>query len=155
MPGGGGGAGADGGGGSSAGGAGGVGAGGSCEPKSCAEGNCGTIDDGCGHQVNCGACFPNATCGADNVCGACAKFTCAAKGYHCGMLDDGCGGAEFCGDYQAFHVCDEDHVPATTCKCPLDHPYGRVCMDGYGAGVTPSGCIQNPLEPTSGWCCQS
>lgn len=148
---------ASGGGGAGASGTGGEAGGGSCVPQTCAaQGkDCGSIDDGCGHAIDCGVCFPNATCGADNVCGACAKFTCATKGYHCGTLDDGCGGAEFCGDYQAKHGCDEDHVPATSCKCPLDHPYGRVCLDGYGAGVTPSGCIQNPLEPTSGWCCQS
>lgn len=91
-----------------------------CAPKSCADlaVSCGSYDDGCGGQTDCGSCDPSCqpktcadlgkTCGKhDNGCGGlvdcgtcapgCQPKTCAQLGKTCGSHDDGCGGVASCG----------------------------------------------------------
>src|SRR5262249_2146613 len=69
---------------------------GSCAPTTCAaQGkNCGSIPDGCGGSLSCGACASLETCGgggAANVCGRCVPTTsCRAQGRSCGTIWDGC-----------------------------------------------------------------
>jgi hypothetical protein len=85
-----------------------------CVPTTCAaEGKtCGTIDDGCGIRINCGACAPPQTCGGggvENVCGTpdreCVPTTCAAEGKTCGTIDDGCGIRINCGSCAPPQTC--------------------------------------------------
>jgi hypothetical protein len=66
-----------------------------CTPTSCAaQGkNCGSIPNGCGGTLSCGACVAPNSCGgggAPNVCG-CTPTSCAAQGLKCGSIDKGCG----------------------------------------------------------------
>ena len=78
-----------------------------CTPKTCAAlgYTCGPAGDGCGGQLQCGACVAPAYCGGGgfNKCGgnngltpdgsvACTPTTCTALGYTCGPAGDGCGG---------------------------------------------------------------
>lgn len=39
-----------------------------CVPRGCGTANCGTIDDGCGRTIPCGACADPEACGPDNRC---------------------------------------------------------------------------------------
>ncbi len=61
----------------------------SCAPQTCASAGktCGTHDDGCGGQIDCGKCVDN----------ECTPTTCADLGKTCGNHDDGCGGILECG----------------------------------------------------------
>lgn len=51
-----------------------------CVPSSCG-GQCGTVSDGCGSTINCGACCVPSGCGGQ-----------------CGSVGDGCGGTIYCGE---------------------------------------------------------
>lgn len=72
-----------------------------CTPRSCeVQGkNCGTINDGCGHQIFCGneECSEHHTC-IDNVCTCIPRTTCGEDYDHeCGGFnDDYCGGTLSC-----------------------------------------------------------
>ena len=59
-----------------------------CTPKTCADlgETCGKHQDGCGAEVDCGACAT-----------ACQPKTCAQLGKSCGSHPDGCGGTRDCG----------------------------------------------------------
>jgi hypothetical protein len=89
-----------------------------CTPTTCAAAgkNCGTIPDGCGGTLTCGACTGFQTCGGGgtpNVCG-CTPTTCAAQGVSCGTINDGCGGTLNCG----------------SCSSCAGQPTGAVCGAG-------------------------
>src|SRR5207247_1290616 len=81
-----------------------------CTPTTCAaQGkNCGTISNGCGGTLTCGACTAPQTCGGGgvaNVCGTCTPTTCAAQGKNCGAISDGCGGTLTCGACTTPQTC--------------------------------------------------
>src|SRR5262249_31185997 len=77
--------------------------------------NCGTISDGCGGTLTCGACTAPQTCGGGgvaNVCGGgCTPTTCAAQGKNCGTISDGCGGTLTCGACTAPQTCGGGGTP--------------------------------------------
>lgn len=127
-----------------------------CVPATCAARgkSCGTIDDGCGHELRCGVCVSPQTCGADNVCG-CTPASCAAQGKNCGTMPDGCGGTVSCGSCSGTDTCGgggpnacgtrpcekktcaelgkECGLNSNNCDAPLDCGTcgeGRVCDDG-------------------------
>jgi hypothetical protein len=84
-----------------------------CTPKACPTGaNCGSVDNGCGAMVNCGAaCTAPQTCGGGgtaNVCG-CKPTTCAAQNAECGTIDDGCGGMLTCPTCNVDQSCVANH----------------------------------------------
>lgn len=132
-------------GGESAGGTGGTGEGGTggtggeaCVPRTCAseEATCGTIDDGCGHEVECGSCEAPETCGGAglaNRCG-CTDETdhqlCQRVGATCGAIEaaDACGSVRTvadCGTCTDDLVCAGDGTPNTCTTGPLwtrEHP---------------------------------
>jgi hypothetical protein len=72
-----------------------------CTPISCQDQNigCGPAGDGCGNEIQCGACTPPQTCGGGGTpgqCGApdsgsCAPKTCQDQNINCGPAGDGCG----------------------------------------------------------------
>ena len=105
-----------------------------CTPKTCAAGDCGRIDAGCGSSIDCGACAMG-TC-TQNRCG-CSPATCPAGA--CGTLPDGCGGLITCAMCPTSQTCGGGDagpnrcgvgacVPRTACPAPLD------------CGVVPDGC---------------
>jgi hypothetical protein len=80
-----------------------------CAPTTCAAAgkNCGSLSDGCGGTLDCGACTAPQTCGGGgtaNVCG-CTPTTCAAAGANCGSISNGCGGTIDCGSCTAPQTC--------------------------------------------------
>lgn len=75
-----------------------------CVPTTCeVEGaDCGSLDDGCGAQLDCGTCTAPEVCGGTgtpNVCGPdeCVPATCEQLGSPCGLVPDECGGELDCG----------------------------------------------------------
>jgi hypothetical protein len=77
-----------------------------CAPASCAAlgKDCGSVSNGCGGLLDCGACVDPAVCGGrgvPNVCavppppGECVPLGCAPS--DCGPVPDGCGGVLDCG----------------------------------------------------------
>jgi len=69
-----------------------------CQPKTCADlgTQCGAVDDGCGGELDCGACAGNVSCGGDGVPNMCAVmcpmgcpdgFRCDAEGVCTGDSD--------------------------------------------------------------------
>src|SRR5687767_13442927 len=71
--------------------------GGNCAPQTCktAGKTCGTHDDGCGGQIDCGACVDS----------ACTPKSCKDLAQTCGKHDDACGGQVDCG---ACAACEQD-----------------------------------------------
>jgi hypothetical protein len=100
-----------------------------CAPTTCAAlgKNCGSISDGCGGTLACGACSGSQTCGGSgvgNLCGgSCTPSTCAALGKNCGSVPDGCGGTLSCGGCSGSQTCGGSGV-------------ANVC----GSGCVPTTC---------------
>lgn len=118
-----------------------------CIPTTCTtEGkDCGTLSDGCGGTISCGACTLPGTCGGsgvDNVCGAiaetCTPTTCEAQGTDCGNIADGCDGTLFCGSCETGETCgggDAANVCGTgTCTATTCDAQGKNC------GTISDGC---------------
>ncbi|MEZ4287279.1 MAG: hypothetical protein R3A47_03845 [Polyangiales bacterium] len=97
-----------------------------CTPtRSCDDGifECGSIDDGCGHPLDCGGCDDAKICGGDGNpyrC-ACEPTTCAIAGAECGFAPSGCGDREYidcggetvCKSLGANFACNADY----RCEC--------------------------------------
>ena len=69
--------------------------------------SCGTIPDGCGGHLDCGACGKDQVCSAANACvqAPCTATTCKAQGKDCGRIPDGCGGDLECGSCAEGQTC--------------------------------------------------
>ena len=88
---------------------------GACTPKSCAQQNigCGPAGDGCGNELQCGACTSPQSCGGGGVpgqCGvldggSCVPVSCASQGISCGPAGDGCGNLQQCGSCTPPQTC--------------------------------------------------
>ncbi len=114
--------------------------------------NCGTIPDGCGGTLGCGACGTGETCGGSgtpNVCGAgtCTPTTCAAQGKNCGTVSDGCGATLSCGSCGSGQTCGGGGTPnvcgAGTCIPTTCAAQGKNCgtiPDGCGATLSCGNC---------------
>jgi len=113
-----------------------------CQPRGCPAGlDCGTVDDGCGGQAQCGTCTAPQTCegsGTPNQCG-CTPTTCAAQGAQCDSIGDGCGGTLDCGTCPpAPTICLRSTCAANRCTLePVND--GLSCDDG-DACTTGSTC---------------
>jgi alpha-tubulin suppressor-like RCC1 family protein len=94
-----------------------------CTPKTCSQlgAECGVIDDGCGHSLNCGMCGAGETCGAQQVnkCdpGICTPRTCISVGAECGTIDNGCGSPLACGMCPSNEICGAGGQP-NVCSPP-------------------------------------
>ncbi len=100
-----------------------------CVPASCEElrAQCGTIDDGCGTELDCGTCEEPEECGAGgvpNVCG-CAPRGCDVG--ECGVVDNGCGALMDCGGCDAPATCE-----GNVCTCPSAECAPDECGDKPG-----------------------
>ena len=112
-----------------------------CTPKTtCPAGdNCGSLPDGCGGTIVCGACTFPQTCGGGSpsnphVCGCTPKTSCPA-GDNCGTVPDGCGGAVSCGTCPAPQTCGTPGNP-NQCTCTPK----TTCPAGDNCGTVPDGC---------------
>jgi hypothetical protein len=95
--------------------------------------NCGTIPDGCGGNLNCGACAGGNTC-TNNVC-ACVPTTCAAQGKNCGTISNGCGSQLNCGSCVSPQTCGGGGN-ANVCGCTPT----TCAAHGSNCGTIPNGC---------------
>ena len=81
-----------------------------CIPTDCGEMGhvCGSWEDGCGGDLDCGTCDPGYSC----ITGACVPddckpLQCTDIGAECGTYPDNCDGSIFCGDCPQGYHCDE------------------------------------------------
>ncbi len=113
-----------------------------CTPTSCmaAGASCGSLSDGCGGSLSCGACMGLETCGGGgtaNRCG-CSPTTCAAAGANCGMIADACGGMLDCGTCAAGLTCGGD---GTMNVCGVTPCVPKTCAAlGVNCGSVGDGC---------------
>lgn len=82
----------------------------SCTPTTCATAgkNCGSISDGCGGTLTCGACTYPQTCGGGgiaNVCGGGTTSACKPRGATCATSSECCNGRR-CRAKNGSQVCD-------------------------------------------------
>ena len=103
---------------------------------------CGTVGDGCGSKLECGACPTGQVCNA-GVCASanCVPLTCTSgTTRYCGTIGDGCGGTLPCGDCAAGSTCGGGGVPgvctATNCTPITCNPTGG----GQYCGRIGNGC---------------
>jgi hypothetical protein len=110
-----------------------------CTPKTCTDlgKECGTWDDTCGGQVDCGECqeCDNSYCDDTGQC-QCTPETCASLTKQCGRWPNGCCDELECPPCEAFpnSYCDDDGQ----CQCAPDtcESLGKECnswSDGCGA----------------------
>ena len=114
-----------------------------CRDPSCFPAYCGRIGDGCGGDLDCGACAAGWSC-KGGLCrpDACVPISCNAAGAfpYCGNIGDGCGGSLDCvcprSDWSCVgHVCN-----STSSGCvPI---FGCVLLGGgeYCGGIIGDGC---------------
>jgi hypothetical protein len=110
-----------------------------CNPLTCQQQNvsCGPAGDGCGGQLDCGACMAPLTCGGGGVagqCGApdggtCQAQTCQQQSLQCGQTGDGCGNVLDCG----------------VCTAPATCVSGQCVVPDAGSGCVPVSCQQQSL----------
>jgi hypothetical protein len=129
-----------------------------CTPTTCAAQGigCGMAGDGCGGQLNCGACPAGQVCGGGGVpyqCGQstpCKPLTCAGQGISCGPAGDGCGGELQCGACTTPNTCGGGGVPGQCGAPPPKACVPLTCQalhfacgpaeDGCGHAIQCGGC---------------
>jgi len=116
-----------------------------CTPATCqsAGKDCGSMPDGCGQAIACGACSGGQTCGGGgvaNVCaaGSCTPTTCAAMGKDCGLVSDGCGDVLSCGACAAPKSCS---AGGTANVCGVWPDAGAKQDQGTSSGVCDPTCM--------------
>jgi hypothetical protein len=126
------------------------GSGGACVPVDCKQPSgsyCGKIGNGCGKNLDCGACEGDYTC-EDHVCvggDSCQTLECETPGGHyCGSVGDGCGRAMDCGACAAGDsciggVCVKPNCVPLTCSGSGTQFCGLV-GDGCGATIDCGAC---------------
>ena len=114
-----------------------------CMPKTtCPAGDdCGTVPDGCGGVVSCGACAAPKTCGGGtpsnpNQCG-CTPLTQCPAGQSCGSASDGCGGMLACGTCTAPLTCGGGGKPGV---CGAGCLPKTCAAEGFNCGMQSDGC---------------
>lgn len=115
----------------------------SCEE---ADAQCGTVDDGCGGQLDCGECSAPEVCSAAHQCelDLCEAQTCDSLDATCGTINDGCGGELACGSCVAPETCGGGGVPnhcgCTSVTCALANAQCGTIDDGCGEELDCGGC---------------
>lgn len=103
-----------------------------CQPRACATGECGLVDDGCNGTMTCSPCADGNECYA----GRCrCNATCRDRGAACGVLS-GCSGVTLhCGECTlAQQACGTNTCTCVPHSCPDGGP------DAIPCGTAPSGC---------------
>lgn len=101
-----------------------------CTPSSCTPGACGTVPDGCGGTLSCGACGDGLTCSASNVCVAAAASAThdpTLKVPLCGAVASGCDSASLLVGRAALGP--EANAPNTIRAACADGTSGTFHMD--------------------------
>src|SRR5262245_38404629 len=119
-----------------------------CVPTTCSARNaeCGTISDGCGHELDCGYCvFQSDEC-QNNAC------VCQPNCYMRDCGDDGCGGS--CGS------CDTNEACSSLGRCVYQGahttpPAAWVCNDSWWDAGDGCDCNCGALDPDCGGAGQS
>jgi hypothetical protein len=142
-----------------------------CTPHTCVEakaelptGYCGFVPDGCGGEVDGGACAEKCTgsdtCGGGgtpDVCGhgtACEPKTSADCGsVQCGEISDGCGGKISCGTCSAPQTCGGGGDNGI-CGAPECVPLTCAKL-GFDCGQYPDGCNGTLTCGSSGGACSN
>lgn len=127
----------------------------SCHPStSCASANadCGAVDDGCGHALNCGTCASPTTCGGGGFANRCGCQPAACQAGECGTVQTACGDKQ-CGQCGSKQTCGGGGV-ANKCGNFFDACSGAPDMLGYtcvidmspGAPPNPKWCDTNVVQ---------
>ncbi len=116
-----------------------------CVPRTCGEGDCLSIEDGCGGFLACGACADGAAC-VEGRCEPCVSVACGEPGGPaCGTGVDACGSAFACGACAADERCTVEHrcepIPPTA-DCWSDPV--RLALGGQG--TAPDGVVEGGVE---------
>lgn len=167
-----------GGGGGGAGGQGGSAGSTGCPTKTtCKEQNaeCGSIDDGCDGQLECGTCTAPEACNADNRCD-CAPETdkafCDRLGKNCDEVSafdnceksrtvncGSCSGQDTCGGAGVNNVCGNGGDPCASVNCPAGEtcdPVDAQCKCSATSCVSPKVCSASKqcVEPSGDYCAE-
>jgi len=123
---------------------------------------CGSVSDGCGGTLACGACAGGKTCTANKcVATACAPKTCADLGAQCGSTNDGCGKTLACGTCGVGATCTANKCVVTggSCTPKTCSSVGATCgsvADGCGktlaCGTCPTGQTCSANKCTTSTC---
>lgn len=112
-----------------------------CAPLTCAQAGaqCGSLPDGCGGVLTCGACSGGTACGGGgpNLCGSspCTVKTCAEMPGACGLVSNGCSELIDCGACPTGATCGGGGQPGM-CGCPKPN----CAAAGVECGSLPDGC---------------
>ena len=107
-----------------------------CTPKTCQAlgAECGSISDGCDHDLACGTCPGAKLCGGAgaNKCGdaPCEPKTCASAGAEVGSVSDGCDGVLTCGNCVSPKTFAPGEGPRTSAAAPRPRVRRRACIAG-------------------------
>jgi probable HAF family extracellular repeat protein len=123
-----------------------------CAPVTCASlgKNCGTISNGCGGTLTCGACSGSLTCGGGGIANVCGPLTpttsCAALAKNCGAIPDGAGSWLACGTCSSPQICGGTGTP-NVCGTPPPVPqsltFNPNAVDG-GSNTTGTVTLTQP-----------
>jgi hypothetical protein len=132
-----------------------------CVPLTCAPAGghyCDMIGDGCGGQLDCGACPAGETCGGagiEHVCGKpvdanCQAISCEQPGGRvCGRAGDGCGRALDCGSCPGGETCGAS-LPNVCSRGACENLCKQQMTCPAGQETTLTGTIFAPTPPRFG-----
>lgn len=99
----------------------------SCTPRTCAAGECGTVDNGCGGALDCGTCAVGGACDVDADCAVGVCVTEASSGWPGGICTLGCAADADCGAGAHCAFNDDDGVGSCVANCGTT----ADCRTGY------------------------
>ncbi|MFH0900402.1 MAG: SUMF1/EgtB/PvdO family nonheme iron enzyme [Pseudomonadota bacterium] len=121
-----------------------------CVPITCAGAgkDCGTVNDGCGGSIDCGACQYPDLCGGSgkaNVCGCAPTDDCTTYGWECGTFIDSCQDTVDCGDCDQPETCGGSgkpgHCGCTPTTCAAAQKNCGYIDDGCGDKLYCGECV--------------
>jgi hypothetical protein len=131
-----------------------------CTPSTCGQNGwqCGTGDDGCGGQLQCGDCNGGACDQNSHSCSCVPAKTCTSLRYACGSFNDSCGAIEVCGpqpspDPNSDLLCTDPARPHLY-RCACFGIHGPNNLDASAISDDASfACLGGPPNPEPSWDC--
>ena len=116
-----------------------------CSPQTCEAQSAqwGTVHEGCGNALDCGACADGKVCTSNQCVDACTPRTCENEHKNCGTIDDGCGGKLNCGSCSGAKECKNNVCTNPECKPKTCAEQGKKCgstSDGCGKTIQCGSC---------------